>query len=58
MVRQECGLKNTPKQKSSYGVDTYGKVYFMYTLGNVSKSIVKEYIENQLTEYNAGRPRS
>lgn len=31
--------------------------YYAGTLGNVSKEIVKEYIENQLTEYNAGRPR-
>lgn len=31
--------------------------YYISTLGNVSKEIVKQYIESQLTEYNNGRPR-
>ncbi|MCI1953438.1 MAG: transposase [Ligilactobacillus acidipiscis] len=31
--------------------------YFMSTLGNTSKEIVVKYLENQLTEYNSGRPR-
>ncbi|MGL4009820.1 IS200/IS605 family transposase [Staphylococcus nepalensis] len=31
--------------------------FFMSTLGNMSKDIVEKYIQNQLTEYNAGRPR-
>ena len=31
--------------------------YFMSTLGNMSKDIVAKYINNQLTTYNAGRPR-
>ena len=31
--------------------------YFMSTLGDMSKDIVTKYINNQLTTYNAGRPR-
>lgn len=31
--------------------------YYAGTLGNVSKEDVKQSIENQLTEYNNGRPR-
>lgn len=31
--------------------------YFMSTLGDMSKDIVAKYINNQLTTYNAGRPR-
>lgn len=31
--------------------------FFMSTLGNMSKDVVETYIQNQLTEYNAGRPR-
>lgn len=30
--------------------------YYAGTLGNVSKEIVYQYINEQLTEYNAGRP--
>jgi len=31
--------------------------FFMSTLGDMSKDVVEKYIQNQLTEYNAGRPR-
>lgn len=31
--------------------------FFMSTLGDMSKDIVEKYIQNQVTEYNAGRPR-
>lgn len=31
--------------------------FYMATLGNISKDVVERYIQNQLTEYNAGRPR-
>ena len=31
--------------------------YYAGTLGNVSKEILYQYINEQLTEYNAGRPR-
>ena len=31
--------------------------FFMSTLGNMSKDVVAQYIQNQLTEFNAGRPR-
>lgn len=31
--------------------------FFMSTLGNMSKDVVTQYIQNQLTEYNGGRPR-
>lgn len=29
--------------------------FFMSTIGNMSKDIVKKYIENQVSEYNGGR---
>lgn len=32
--------------------------FFMSTVGNMSKDIVKKYIENQVSEYNGGRLRS
>lgn len=32
--------------------------FFMSTIGNMSKDIVKKYIENQVSEYNGGRLRS
>lgn len=32
--------------------------FFMSTIGIMSKDIVKKYIENQVSEYNGGRPRS
>lgn len=32
--------------------------FFMSTLGDMSKDVVENYIQNQLTEYNAGRPRT
>ena len=31
--------------------------YFMSTLGDMSKNTVENYIKNQLTEFNGGRPR-
>lgn len=31
--------------------------YYIGTLGTLSKEVVEKYIENQLTEYNAGKPR-
>lgn len=31
--------------------------FFMSTIGDVSKDIVKKYIKNQVSEYNGGRPR-
>lgn len=31
--------------------------YYAGTLRDVSKRYVKEYIKNQLTKYNNGRPR-
>lgn len=31
--------------------------FFMSTVGEMSKEIVDKYIQNQLTEYNGGRPR-
>lgn len=32
--------------------------FFMSTIGDVSKEVVKKYIENQVSEYNKGRPRA
>lgn len=31
--------------------------FFMSTIGDMSKDIIKKYIENQVSEYNGGRPR-
>ena len=31
--------------------------YFASTVGDVSQAIVLEYVQNQLTDYNSGRPR-
>ena len=40
-----------------WGGNLWAKSYYAGTLGNVSNDIVKHYINEQLTEYNAGRPR-
>lgn len=44
-------------KKELWGGHLWSKSYFAGTLGNISKDVVKQYIENQLTEYNSGRPR-
>ena len=31
--------------------------FFMSTLGEMSKEVIDNYIDNQLTKYNNGRPR-
>ena len=31
--------------------------YFVSTVGDVSKDVVMQYVQDQLTEFNAGRPR-
>lgn len=31
--------------------------FFMSTVGDISNNIVEQYIQNQITEYNRGRPR-
>ena len=31
--------------------------YFVSTVGNVSKEVVMQYVQDQLTEFNAGRSR-
>lgn len=51
-------FKQYPETKEElWGGHLWSGSYFMSTLGNVSKHIVKEYIKNLITEYNAGRPR-
>lgn len=50
-------LKHPETKDKLWGGHLWTPSYYAGTLGNVSKEIVKEYIENQLTEYNAGRPR-
>lgn len=51
-------FKKYPETKSQlWGGHLWSPSYFMSTLGNVSKEIVAEYIENQVTKYNGGRPR-
>lgn len=51
-------FKLHPETKNQlWGGHLWSSSYFMSTLGNMSKETVKKYIVNQLTEYNAGRPR-
>ena len=51
-------FKKYPETKAQlWGGHLWSPSYFMSTLGNVSKEIVTEYIENQVTKYNGGRPR-
>lgn len=44
-------------KKQLWGGHLWTSSYYAGTLGNGSKEDVKKYIENQLTKYNAGRPR-
>ena len=44
-------------KKLLWGGHLWSPSYYLGTLGNVSKSTVMAYIENQLREYNNGRPR-
>lgn len=47
-----------PETKTElWGGHLWAPSYYLGTLGSVSKEIVQKYIENQLTEYNNGRPR-
>lgn len=51
-------FKKYPETKSQlWGGHLWSPSYFMSTLGNVSKEIVIEYVNQQLTKYNNGRPR-
>lgn len=40
-----------------WGNHLWSPSYFMSTLGNMSKHTVEQYIQNQIKEYNGGRPR-
>lgn len=44
-------------KKELWGGHLWASSYYAETLGDVSKSYAEKYIENQLTEYNDGRPR-
>ena len=51
-------FKKYPETKSKlWGGHLWSKSFYMSTLGDMSKDVVKNYINNQLTEYNNGRPR-
>jgi putative transposase len=51
-------FKAHPETKVTlWGGHLWSGNYFMSTLGNVLKHNVKDYINNQLTKYNTGRPR-
>lgn len=51
-------FKQYPQTKQLlWGGHLWSPNYFISTSGNISKKIVSNYIENQLTEYNSGRPR-
>lgn len=52
-------FKAYPETKAMlWGGHLWTPSYFMATVGSMSKETVKKYIENQLTEYNDGRPRT
>ncbi|MFW3626081.1 IS200/IS605 family transposase [Aerococcus viridans] len=52
-------FKAYPETKTMlWGGHLWTPSYFMSTVGSMSKETVKKYIENQLTEYNDGRPRT
>lgn len=51
-------FKQYPETKDQlWGGHLWSPSFFMSTLGNMSRDIVETYIQNQITEYNAGRPR-
>ncbi len=51
-------FKKHPTTKTLlWGGHLWSPSFFMSTLGEMSKDIVEYYIQKQLTEYNAGRPR-
>ena len=52
-------FKAYPETKAMlWGGHLWTPSYFMSTVGSMSKETVKKYIENQLTKYNDGRPRT
>ena len=55
----EPWFKAYPETKAMlWGGHLWTPSYFMSTVGSMSTETVKKYIENQLTEYNDGRPRT
>lgn len=49
--------KHPETKKKLWGGHLWSSSFFMSTLGNISKNVVEQYIENQLKDYNNGRPR-
>lgn len=52
-------FKHYPETKIQlwgWGGHLWSPSYFMSTLGNVSKEIVNQYINSQVTKYNNGKP--
>lgn len=51
-------FKEFPETKEKlWGGHLWSSSFFMSTLGEMSKEVVENYINNQLTKYNNGRPR-
>lgn len=51
-------FKSHPETKDKlWAGSLWSGSYFVSTVGNVSKEIVLDYVQEQLTEYNSGRPR-
>lgn len=50
-------IQHPETKKLLWGGHLWSSSYFMSTLGNVSKEVVAQYIDSQLTKYNGGRPR-
>lgn len=44
-------------KKELWGGSLWAASFFASTVGDVSKEIVLDYVQEQLTEYNSGRPR-
>lgn len=51
-------FKRFPETKKQlWGGALWSGSYFASTVGDVSQAVVLEYVQNQLTDYNSGRPR-
>lgn len=50
-------IKHPDTKDQLWNGQLWSPSYYIGTLGNMSKKVVDDYINNQLTEYNNGRPR-
>ncbi|HZK22544.1 MAG TPA: transposase [Atopostipes sp.] len=58
MLLHESGFNSFQKQKKElWKGSLWSASYFVSTVGNLSKDVVMQYVQDQLTEFNAGRSR-